>query len=240
MLNHGLYFSSAVALADKDVHPLLLTSAGQLRVSSEGAVASGGADTGSPVKVAGVYNSTLPTFATGQRGDLQVGTRGSLNTTNYFQNSATAYLGTADNGDAAAVSATADKLAVLARPTRFNGTSWDRERKANATARLISAAATTNATSVKASAGDLFKVRGFNNKASAVFLKLYNKASAPTVGTDTPVLTFRLAPSADFAIDLDGFYCSAGIAYAITGAAADADTTALAAGDVQAMNLTYA
>lgn len=44
-----------------------------------GNVASGAADSGNPNKVAGVYNSTLPTFTTGQRGDLQIGSRGSLN-----------------------------------------------------------------------------------------------------------------------------------------------------------------
>lgn len=109
---------------------------------------------------------------------------------------------------------------------------------ATTTSRLISAAASTNATSVKASAGSVFRVRGFNNNAAARFLKFYNKASAPTVGTDTPVLTYRLAPTADFAIDVC-LYFSAGIAYAITTAAADADTGALTAGDVQAMNISY-
>ena len=240
MLNHGLYLSYAVSLTDKDVHPFLLTGAGLLRTSSEGAVASGAADSGNPVKVAGVYNSTLPTFANGQRAGLQTGTRGSLNVTNFFPDSATAMLGAADNGDGVAVSATADKLAVLARGMRFNGTGWDRDRKASQAARLISAAASTNATSVKASAGEVHKIRGFNNNAAARFLKFYNKASAPTVGSDTPVLTYRLAPTADFAIDLDGFYFSTGIAFAITTAAADADTGALTAGDIVAMNISYA
>ena len=107
--------------------------------------------------------------------------------------------------------------------------------------RLLCAAATTNATSVKTSAGRLLKIRGYNNKASAVFLKLYNKASAPTVGTDTPVATFLLRAQSEFDFDIEmfGLQFSTGIAYAITGAVADNDTTALAANDVFALNTFY-
>lgn len=43
-----------------------------------GNVASGAADSGNPVKVGGVYNSSLPTFSNGQRGDLQIDSQGSL------------------------------------------------------------------------------------------------------------------------------------------------------------------
>jgi hypothetical protein len=40
-----------------------------------GNVASGVADSGNPVKIGGVYNSTAPTLANGQRGDVQCNTR---------------------------------------------------------------------------------------------------------------------------------------------------------------------
>lgn len=108
--------------------------------------------------------------------------------------------------------------------------------------RLLSSAATTNATSLKASAGRLFKIRGLNNAASIRYLKLYNKASAPTVGTDVPVITIPLRASADFDIDLGvyGHFFSTGIAYAITGAVADADTTAIVAADILGLNAWYA
>src|SRR5437773_1045131 len=43
-----------------------------------GNTASGGADSGYPVKVGGVYNSCVPTLTTGQRGDLQVSAGGVL------------------------------------------------------------------------------------------------------------------------------------------------------------------
>lgn len=49
--------------------------------------------------------------------------------------------------------------------------------------------ASTNATVVKASAGQVYGWALGNTNASPRYLKLYNKASAPTVGTDTPTQT---------------------------------------------------
>jgi hypothetical protein len=61
-----------------------------------------------------------------------------------------------------------------------------------ATAAKHVSAATTNATSLKASAGTLYGGRAFNSGAGAAFLKFYDKASAPTVGTDVPVLVIGI------------------------------------------------
>lgn len=101
--------------------------------------------------------------------------------------------------------------------------------------RLISAAS-TNATSLKASAGTLFTLYAVNLNAAVRYVKFYNKASAPTVGTDTPVATFPIPGSttgAGFAIDLGpGFDFSTGIAYATTTGAADSDTAAVAANEI--------
>ena len=108
--------------------------------------------------------------------------------------------------------------------------------------RLLSSAATTNATLIKASAGRLFLIVGRNNVASIRYLKFYNKASAPTVGTDVPVLTIALDASSRFEIDLNpyGQFFTTGIAFAITGAVADNDTTAIAAADILALNAWFA
>src|SRR4051812_15077088 len=46
---------------------------------------------------------------------------------------------------------------------------------------LPASAATTNATSVKGSAGTVYGIQAFNTSGATKFLKLYNKASAPTV-----------------------------------------------------------
>lgn len=110
------------------------------------------------------------------------------------------------------------------------------------TYRLLSAAATTNPTSVKASAGRVYQVLGYNAAPALRYLKLYNKASAPTVGTDTPVKTIALPPQSAFAIDNAdlGRSFSSGIAFALTVNVADSDATALAAGDILALNMDYA
>lgn len=118
--------------------------------------------------------------------------------------------------------------------------SWGRDGVASDVGtvfRLISAAS-TNATSLKASAGTLYALYVGNTNAAARYFKLYNKASAPTVGTDTPVMTIMvpgntagagvvvpLGPGADF---------STGIAYATTTGAADSDTAAVAANEITA------
>ncbi len=107
--------------------------------------------------------------------------------------------------------------------------------------RLVSAAATTNPTLVKASGGRVFKIIGQNADTTAKYIKLYNKATAPTVGTDTPVMTIPVAGSAMFDIDFGeiGLYFSTGIGFGITDANADADTTALTAGDILGMSVLY-
>jgi hypothetical protein len=109
-------------------------------------------------------------------------------------------------------------------------------------ARLVAAAASTNATSVKASAGRVYKVRLHNAAAALRYLKLYDKASVPTVGTDTPKLTIALPASSSTDVDfgLFGIPFDTGIAFALTTGVADADTAALTANDVVALDLVYA
>lgn len=108
--------------------------------------------------------------------------------------------------------------------------------------KLPSAAASTNATSVKASAGRLYKIRGYNAAAAVRYLKIYNKASAPTVGTDVPVVTIALKATDVFDIDFIniGQFFATGIAYALTTGAADNDTGALTLADVTGLNIWYA
>ena len=108
-------------------------------------------------------------------------------------------------------------------------------------ARLLSAAANTNSTLVKSSAGKLFSITGYNAATSVRYLKLYNKASAPTVGTDTPVATIALAPSAAFHINWAdiGLTFATGIGFGLTTGSADADTGAPTAGDIVGLNAYY-
>lgn len=98
----------------------------------------------------------------------------------------------------------------------------------------VTSAASTNASSQKTSAGSLFEISADNMTAAAKFVKLYNKASAPTVGTDVPVLTIPIPANGHVALAFgaNGKRFTTGIAMAITGAQPVADTTATAAGDV--------
>ena len=99
---------------------------------------------------------------------------------------------------------------------------------------LVSASG-TNATSVKSTAATVFAAAGFNVNASPRFLKIYSKASAPSVGTDTPVQTYMMPGNtngAGFTLAFPGgLALSAGLAFAITGGIADSDTTAVGAND---------
>jgi hypothetical protein len=123
---------------------------------------------------------------------------------------------------AAAISTTPSPVNALPRATA-NG----------ATSARVNAAASTNATSLKASAGNIVSIDVFNPAAYDVFLKLYNKASAPTVGTDTPTWTIPIKAGTGFSREfVQGKSFATGIAYAITKLQADSDTTVVVAGDL--------
>lgn len=110
---------------------------------------------------------------------------------------------------------------------------------ASTTHHLI-AAGTTNATSVKASAGNINQIILTNTSAAIKYFKLYNKASAPTVGTDTPILTIGVQPNQTIQIPCGphGLRCSTGIAYATTTGVTVADTGAVTANDL-AIHINY-
>jgi hypothetical protein len=133
------------------------------------------------------------------------------------------------NGDGTPSPVTTDGVAVVVRPETSGGLS---------TSRTVSAA-TTNATSVKGSAGQVYGWYLSNVNAAARYVKLYNKATAPTVGSDTPVLTL-MVPSGggSNAFVPQGVAFSTGIAFAITTGAADSDTGAVAANEI-VVNLLY-
>ena len=98
--------------------------------------------------------------------------------------------------------------------------------------RLVSAAS-TNATSVKASAGQIYSITAMNTNAAVRYLKLYNLATAPTVGTSTPVQVYALPPNGGVSLSLPvGMAFSTGIALALTTGAADTDTGAVALNEI--------
>jgi hypothetical protein len=108
--------------------------------------------------------------------------------------------------------------------------------------KLISLA-TTNANVVKASSGNLYSILALGLTSTVTFLKLYNKATAPVVGTDIPIMTIPIPANiqgAGIVIPFSiGINFPLGIGIAITAGSADNNNVAVAAGDV-IVNLTYA
>lgn len=109
-----------------------------------------------------------------------------------------------------------------------------------ATPYFLNSAATTNGALIITGTSGLQAFYATNIGATAAFVKLYNKASAPTVGTDTPEMIIYVPAAvagvpgvATLPIGFSGFRFALGLGIAITGAVADNDTTAVAAGQVK-------
>lgn len=212
------------------------TEASPLFVSSSG----GGGTAASPSISGGEYNSTAPTLVNGGTDAVQLDSRGNQKVSIFSADTGTA-LGFNANNAAIGLSAAINNIRTVSFPQVFNGTTFVADVKPNQTSRIVSSAATTNATVAKATAGDLFRFSGYNSNAAARYLKIYNKGTAPVVGTDVPIWTEYLAPQAKFELSFPkGLYFSAGISYALVTGAADADATAVAAADILALNLAYA
>jgi hypothetical protein len=106
--------------------------------------------------------------------------------------------------------------------------------------RIPSAAGTVNSTLAAGRPAKLYSVNGQNARAGVVYIKLYNKATAPTVGTDVPVLTFACAASSPFSFQIpNGFLFTVGLGYGMTTGAADNSTAALTAADVLGLNVMF-
>lgn len=94
---------------------------------------------------------------------------------------------------------------------------------------------------VKGSRAELAHLNCANSTASVNYLKLYNKATAPVVGTDVPVMTLAIpANSTNGILDIDfndPVLFTLGLGIAATTTSADNSSTAPATGSV--VNLMY-
>lgn len=109
-----------------------------------------------------------------------------------------------------------------------------------ATPYFVNSAATTNGALILTGTSGLQAFYATNIGATAAFVKLYNKATAPTVGTDVPEMIIAVpaavagVPGAvEITPGFNGYRFALGLGIAITGAVADTDTTAVAAGQVK-------
>lgn len=159
--------------------------------------------------------------------------------------------GLADNADGQAASGTADALKVAARGYVFNGATWDRQRgdtvgttvvpepRSNAgglTQYRRTSTADANVAVVKAGPGRVYGYVFANTSATPRFVKLFNKATAPSLGVDPPVRIIMVPANGIAAYHvgpgLGGF--TAGIAIAITNDSADGSGSVIGAGEILA------
>lgn len=224
-------------------------TASSLNAQVVGNIASGSADSGNPAKVGGPYNSTLPTVTNAQRVDGQFTKNGELRAliTGYQTTGADGTGNSPAQIGRNGTDVNSNYLGVM--PFVFNGTTWDRQRgntsgtmaipqgytSGGTTSYKLIVANSNNSTSVKGSAGQVYSGQVFNNGAVIAYLKLYNKATAPTCGTDTPVKVIQIPASAAssgsgavFQIPVGSAF-SLGIGICVVTGIADNDNTSVAA-----------
>jgi hypothetical protein len=110
-----------------------------------------------------------------------------------------------------------------------------------ATPYFVNSLATTNGALIITGTSGLQSFHATNIGATAAYVKLYNKATAPTVGTDVPEMIIPVPAAVSGVPGVSptltpayiGHRFPLGLGIAITGAAADSDTTAVAAGQVK-------
>lgn len=141
---------------------------------SGGNVASGATDSGNPVKIAGVYESSPGAVTTGQRRNIGVNPIGAVlvafDTPGTAGSDGATTLAGAMTRSASGVGG-ANPLASAKHS--FNGTSWDRDRNNVAATLLASASRTTTQTSAD--------IPTYNAKAITVILDVTVVAASPSV-----------------------------------------------------------
>ena len=118
-------------------------------------------------------------------------------------------------------------------PGRFS-----RELPVTTQTHFKSSTASTNATLIKGSAGAIFNMVIHNTHSgganNSIAFRLYNKSTAPVVGTDVPMIVIHVAPNQSKEINFtSGITFTNGIAYSLTDGDALLDATAVSADGVQ-------
>lgn len=132
-------------------------------------------------------------------------------------------------------------LGVAAIPMKHDyvASTWRKDALPSDAYRLVDSLATDNSALIKAGYGVILKrMTGYNSKASAIYIKLYDKATAP-LSTDVPKLVYHIPATAPFAFPLDDFVCQLGWGIRMTTGYGDSDTGALAASDIRQLLITF-
>ena len=130
-----------------------------------------------------------------------------------------------------------DGVVIVGAPTTVSGTiTANQGTLLSGTTYNLVTTASNNLANIKSTAGNLFNLTVSNPTATAAYVKLYNKASAPVVASDVPVMTIAIPATAagvaekSFDFGAIGKRFATGISIAVTGAAAATDTTNAVAG----------
>ena len=124
---------------------------------------------------------------------------------------------------------TASPLPIQETPTTTQGLVFGRNLDVDESGDLAVAAALT-----------LFELVISNTTAAIKYFKVYDKVTAPTVGTDTPVLTIPMQANSTITTPFSrGLAFSTGLGFGATGLIADADTTAIATATELVVNFVY-
>ncbi|MDB5167673.1 MAG: hypothetical protein JWN26_818 [Candidatus Saccharibacteria bacterium] len=101
----------------------------------------------------------------------------------------------------------------------------------------LSSAASTNANLVKNGFTKIYSINASNAGAAAAFLKIFNLAVAPTVGTSVPYLTVPIPASGIVGVNFGalGMTFGTGLSLSITNLIADTDTTSVTNAQVKVL-----
>lgn len=127
-----------------------------------------------------------------------------------------------------------DPSAPIALPTSPTNTITASSTSPGGSVYTVNSAASTNAAVVKSAAGNIYSITAMNASAATKYVRFYNKATTPTVGTDIPIVVVAIPATSSKEFNYTpAVRFGTGIGVSITGGAAAADATAVAAGDVQ-------
>ena len=112
---------------------------------------------------------------------------------------------------------------------------------ANGFFQLPASAATNNLSAVKASAGAIKAIQGYNARSSPVYIKLFNLASGSVVaGTTAATKSIYIPATTGFLLDFpSGISFNSAISLMLTTGSALADNTAVALNDILGLNVDY-
>jgi hypothetical protein len=213
----GQYRSAGITLTDAQVAKPQMDSAGNIKVTMAGATgtssarvqgvaATGAAVAGNPVLVGGSQGGNVAPLPLSTNGGLVVVNTGQATLATSFVGQPYVTLPWADNGGAlgyASLGYVWDGAAIQLMRGDTTGTFTVPKPVTSgglSIARLIGATSGV----IKASAGQLYTATLTNSNAAIRYLQIYNKATAGTLSTDTPVMTIPLPPNASVMIDFSG------------------------------------